>query len=169
MKKKVVFIIAHTKFRDEELLEPKKILKENGVNITIASSSLKIAEGMLGIKIQPDILIKDIKVENYDAIIFIGGTGASEYWNNKTAHYIASETLEKNKILAAICIAPITIANAGLLIGKKATVYQSEINKIKDKKAIYTDSKVERDGNIITAQDPSSANEFGKAILSAIK
>ncbi len=169
MKKKVVFIIGHTKFRDEELLEPKKILKENGVNITIASSSLKIAEGMLGIKIQPDILIKDIKVENYDAIIFIGGTGASEYWNNKTAHYIASETLEKNKILAAICIAPITIANAGLLIGKKATVYQSEINKIKDKKAIYTDSKVERDGNIITAQDPSSANEFGKAILSAIK
>jgi protease I len=124
---------------------------------------------MLGIKIRPDILIKDIKVENYDAIIFIGGVGATEYWNNKTAHYIASETLEKNKILAAICIAPITIANAGLLIGKKATVYQSEINKIKDKKAIYTGSKVERDGNIITAQDPSSANEFGKAILSAIQ
>ena len=169
MKKKVVFIIGHTKFRDEELLEPKKILKENGVNITIASSSLKIAEGMLGIKIRPDILIKDIKVENYDAIIFIGGVGATEYWNNKTAHYIASETLEKNKILAAICIAPITIANAGLLIGKKATVYQSEINKIKDKKAIYTGSKVERDGNIITAQDPSSANEFGKAILAAIQ
>ncbi len=169
MVKKAVLIIAHQRFRDEEFLEPKKVLEEAGVEVTVASSSLETATGMLGAKAEPDILLEDVKAEDYDAVVFIGGSGASEYWSNPTAHGIAKEALEKGKLLGAICIAPVTLAKAGLLKDKKATVFQSEIDKIKAGGAIYTGAGVEKDGNIITCQGPAFASAFGKALLSAME
>ena len=169
MVKKAVLIIAHEGFRDEEFLEPKKVLEDGGVMVTVASSFLGTATGMLGAKAEPDILLEDVKAEDYDAVVFIGGSGASEYWNNTTAHSIAREALEKGKLLGAICIAPVTFGNAGLLKGRKATVFQSEVDKIKARGAIYTGVAVERDGNIITGQGPAFAREFGKALLSAME
>ncbi len=169
MDKKAVLIIAHERFRDEEFLEPKRILEEGGVEVAVASSSLGTATGMLGARAEPDILLEDVRSEDYDAIVFIGGNGASEYWNNPTAHSVAKEALGKGKLLGAICVAPVTLANAGLLEGKRATVFDSEIGKIKAMGAIYTGAGVERDGDIITCQGPSYAAEFGEALLSALK
>lgn len=166
--KKVVMIIAQRNFRDEELEEPKAILEENGIKVTIASSSKDTAIGMLGATVKPDMLISEIKIEEYDAIIFVGGQGASYYWNDPTAHKIAEQAIEKGKIVAAICIAPVTLANAGILKDKKATVWPSQANKLIEKGAIYTGTKVEVDDNIITAVGPEQAEEFGEAIVKAL-
>lgn len=166
---KVVMIIASQRFRDEELLKPKRVLEEQGIKVTIASSSLETAVGMLGAKVKPDILLKDARVEDYDAIIFVGGIGAQEYWNDVLAHSIARKAVESKKLLGAICIAPVTLANAGLLAGRKATVFSSEVSKIKAKGANYTGAGVEIDGRIITADGPSSAEKFGAAIANALK
>ncbi|MBI5253377.1 MAG: DJ-1/PfpI family protein [Euryarchaeota archaeon] len=166
---KVVMIIASQRFRDEELLKPKRVLEEQGVKVTIASSSLETAVGVLGAKVKPDILLRDVKVEDYDAVIFVGGTGAQEYWNDSLAHSIARKAGESKKLLGAICIAPVTLANAGLLAGRKATVFSSEVSKIKAKGANYTGTGVEIDGRIITADGPGSAEKFGAAIANALK
>ena len=163
--KKVVMIIARNNFRDEELEIPKDIFEKQGAKVTIASSSLNKATGMLGTVVNPDILLSDVKVQDYDAVIFVGGPGASEYWNNKTAHAIAKKTLDFNKLLCAICIAPVTLANAGVLKGRKATVWPSEKGKLGPS---YTGASVEIDGNIITADGPTSATKFAKAIVSAL-
>ena len=167
--KKAALIIAHQRFRDEELLEPKRILEEGGVGVTLVSTSLETATGMLGAKVKPDILLDDLKVEDYDAIVFIGGSGASEYWNNPKALEIAEEAAKAGKLVGAICIAPVTLANAGILRGKRATVFSSEVGKIKSKGAVYTGAGVEVDGNIITGEGPTSAEKFGRALLDALK
>jgi len=166
--KKVVMIIAENNFRDEELLEPRKILEEEGASVTLASTTLRIATGMFGAKAKPDILVSEVKVDEYDAIIFVGGAGASQYWNDSTAHSIAREALQKNKILCAICIAPVTLANAGVLSGKKATVWESERAKLEAKGVTYTAKPVEIAGKIITANGPQAAEEFGKSITRAL-
>lgn len=166
--KKAVIIIASNNFRDEELLKPKEVLEKNGVTVTIASSSLKEATGMLGAKVKPDILFSNINVSDYDAVIFVGGSGANEYWDNPTAHKIAHDANNAKKIVGAICIAPVTLAKAGLLKNKKATTYSSTTNDIKSAGAKYTGADVERDGNIITASGPAAAQEFGEAIVKAL-
>jgi protease I len=163
--KKILLIIAHRGFRDEELLKPKKIFEENGFKTVIASTSLKTAEGMLGTRIKPDILINDINVNDYEAVVFVGGMGASCYWNDPLAHTIAQDFYNKGKIVSAICIAPVILANAGLLKDKKATVWESEAGQLKNKGAQYTGRPVEKDGKIITASGPFAAEEFGRAIL----
>jgi len=166
--KKVVMIIAYRNFRDEELQKPKSILEKQGIKVIIASSSKGMATGMFGATAKPDILISELKVEDYDAIVFIGGSGASQYWNDPIAHAIAQEAVKQSKILCAICIAPVILANAGVLKDKRATVWPSEVDKLKAKHALYTGARAEIDGNIITAIGPEAAKKFGKAIFKAL-
>ena len=167
--KRAVMIIAHSNYRDEELKVPFDILKSGGVDVKVASNDLGVAKGMLGGVTTPDMLVGDINVEDFDAVIFVGGAGASCYWDDKTAHRIANETIAKGKLLGAICIAPVTLANAGVLKGKNATVWASEGKALQAGGAHYTKKGVEIDGNIITANGPVSAEAFGKAILNKLK
>ena len=99
------------------------------------------------------------------ALIFVGGAGAEQYFEDRTAINLAKEAAEKNKIYGAICIAPVILANAGLLNHKKATVFQSEILQIKKRGAHYTNENVVVDGHLVTANGPEAATEFGEAIL----
>ena len=163
--KKIVMIIAPENFRDEELSIPKSVFEGAGATVHVASTSLEQAKGKLGMKIKPDMLVKDIRVENYDAVVFVGGTGASCYFNSKIAHDIAKEAYLKHKLLCAICAGPVILANAGVLDRKKATVFPFFEKELKQKGAIYTDKPVQVDGNIVTANGPQSAERFAEEII----
>jgi len=167
--KKILMIIASDKFRDEELFKPRDILTAAGARITIASSKVGPITGMLGGKAQATLDIKQAKAVDYDAVIFVGGIGASEYFSDPTAHKIAIDAADSGKVVGAICIAPSTLANAGLLAGKKATCYVSEKSNLIARRASYTGKGVQVDGQFITADGPVSADAFGKAILTALR
>ena len=166
--KKAVMIIAEKNFQDDELAQPKRVLEENNIEVTVASTSLKEATGMLGAKVKPDILVSDIDIGEFDVIVFVGGSGATQYLDDPLAHKLAQDALSKKRIVAAICIAPVTLAKAGILKGKKVTVWPSEGGKLKDAGADYTASPVEVDGRIITASGPAAAKEFGEEIVKAL-
>ncbi|MFH1238651.1 MAG: DJ-1/PfpI family protein, partial [bacterium] len=136
--------------------------------VMVASSSSKKAKGMLGMLVQPDRLVGNVKAQDYDAIILVGGAGAREYWDNKAVHNLIKEALGLNKIVGAICIAPVTLARAGVLSGKKVTVFPSEAGQLKNNGVIFTGKHVQRDANIITADGPSAAREFGMAVVEAL-
>jgi protease I len=163
---KILMIIASRNFRDEELKTPKSLFEHYGYEVVIASSTLSSVQGMLGMETTPDILIDDVHVDDYVAVVFVGGSGATEYYDNPEAHRIALETINQGKVLAAICLAPNILAKAGLLSGKKATCYNSDI--LINNGADYTGSSVERDGLIITGNGPGAAEEFAEAILNAL-
>jgi protease I len=166
--KKIVMIIAKHMFEESEFYIPKEIFERERANVVVASSTLSEATGRLGKKVKPDILINDIKANKFDAIVFIGGFGVSEYFDDHQAHRIAREALESRKILAAICMAPRILANAGVLEGKKATCYPSVRGDLKGKGAIVTGEMVERDGKVITGNGPSAAERFGELIVLAL-
>lgn len=166
--KRAVLIIARENFRDEELFETKFVLDNAGVETIIASTRTGVIKGMLGGSAEAGILVKDIVVDDYDAIIFVGGSGAKEYFNNGVALDIAREATDKGKVLAAICIAPVVLANAGVLNGVRATSFLSERPRLLKAGAIYTGAPVERDGSVITGSGPRAASLFGEAIADAI-
>jgi len=166
--KRVVMVIAHRDFRDEELLKPKELLEKAGAGVTVASSSLKPARGALGAEVTPDVLLKDVSVEDYEAIVFIGGPGAKEYWDDRTAHRLAQQGVERGSVVAAICIAPVTLANAGVLDGKRATVWRTESGRLRAQGADYTGADVEVDRRLVTANGPDAAEKFGRAIAEVL-
>lgn len=167
--KKVLMVIAPENFRDEEYLTPKEVLEGYGAEITTASKGVETAKGMLGATAKVDMDIDDANAKSYDAVIFVGGTGASIYFDDSKAHSIAKEAHNSGKIVCAICIAPSTLANAGMLDGKKATAWSSEQSNLESKGATYTGESVTQDGNIITANGPTAAKAFGEKIAEALK
>ena len=167
--RKILMIIAPKDFRDEELLVPKDFFEKSGAKVVVASKDVSEATGMLGTKVKIDINLSDINVDEYDAIIFVGGVGAKVYFEDLKAHEIARESYEKGKVLAAICIAPSILANAGLLKNKKATAFPSEEDNLVSKGAIYTGNDVEVDGKIVTAKGPFAAKIFAEEIAKLLK
>lgn len=157
-------VIAHKIFRDEEYFQPKAILESAGIKVVTASTSLEPATGKLGALVQPDIILADSRAEEYEAIIFIGGKGARDYFDDPSAHALVQATLKNHKILAAICSATGILARAGVITGKKVTSFPAEAELIEKNGAHYTGKEIELDGRLITANGPAAAPAFGEAI-----
>jgi protease I len=163
--KKVLMIVAPENFRDEEFFQPKEILQQGGVQITVASKGVSQAKGMFGRTTQVDKDITQVSVDNYEAIIFVGGTGSSIYFEDSLALNLAKKFYDSGKLVGAICIAPSILANAGILQGKRATAFSSEAENLRAKGAQYTGENITVDGKIITASGPQAAKQFGEEIL----
>jgi protease I len=165
-------VIAQENFRDEEFLQPREIFENAGFDITVATNQKKVAKGMLGGKVEPDSTISSEKADTYDAIVISGGGGAKQYlWDNKELHRIVQDAYNQDKLIAAICISPVVLAKAGILKGKKSTVFNDpeSVKQIKKGGAEYQDKDVIIDGHIITARDPTVARSFGKSVLEFLK
>jgi len=161
-------IIAQKLFREEELFEPKEILENSGIEVQVASPTLGLAWGVGGKTFKPQLLIKDIKAADFDAIIFVGGRGAIQFWDDPLVHKLVKDGYDSGKIIAAICVAPVILAKAGILKGKRATVWASDSGQLLVAGAKYTGANVEKDGKIITAAGPFAAREFGEELVKAI-
>jgi protease I len=166
--KKVLIVVAHKDFRDEELKYPREMLEKKGASVVIASDMKGEAVGMLGMQVKVDLSLDEVRTADYDAVIFVGGSGATVLFNNTRAQAIARETRDGGKLLGAICLAPSILARAGILKGKKATVFSSEVGTLRKNGATYSGADVERDGIIITADGPSSAAKFGEIFVQAL-
>jgi len=168
--KKIAIIIAFRDFRDEEYFVPKKILEKAGAEIKTISTQEGLAIGADGGEIEIDLLISEINIADFDAVIFIGGPGCLKYLDNEDSYKLARETVSKNKFLASICISPVILAKAGVLSGKKATVWSSPMDRgpvriLKENGAVYEDKPVVVDGKIVTGNGPAAAREFGMKVV----
>lgn len=168
VKVKVLMVVAPKNFRDEEAFEPKKVLEEKGFEVEITSKGVTEAQGMLGGRLGVDKDLGQVNVDDYEAVVFIGGTGASVYFNDQPALSLAKQAVQKEKVVGAICIAPSILANAGILEGKRVTSFPSEAENLKSKGAEYTGEGVTVDGKLVTAQGPNYATEFGKKIVETL-
>ena len=172
--KKAVMVIAFQGFQDFEYSETRRVLEAADIEIVVASSLKGDAQGKSGQSVTVDKVIDEVVPEDFDALVFIGGPGALEYVENSSAHQLAQQAVNKDKILAAICIAPGILAKAGVLKGKQATVWSDSVNKstievLEKGGAEYLDQAVVVDGKIITGNGPEAAAEFGQKIVEALK
>lgn len=167
--KKAVFIIASRRFEEKELFDSEIILDIAGVETTIASSELGMIRGMAGQTVEATMLVRDIVVDDYDAVIFIGGVGTKEYLNDRNAIRIAQQAANRGKVLAAISTAPAILARAGVVRGKRVASYYPERKVLVQAGADWTMNDVERDGMLITANGPNVSKRFGKEILAALR
>lgn len=165
---KALLVLPPTGFQEEEYAQIRRALELAGVQVTVASRRMTPITGMFGGTAQADMLLNQVNVDNYSALVFLGGTGAVNYFNDPTVLRLASEAAGRNKVMAAIGTAPSILANANLLRGVRATAYISEQNRLALAGAMYTGNPVEKDGLMITATGPLAAVLFTQAILEGL-
>ncbi|MCE5203755.1 MAG: DJ-1/PfpI family protein [Actinomycetia bacterium] len=165
---RVLMVIAPEMFRDEEYEHPKTVLEQRGATVTTASVAPGTCRGKLGMRATATIAVADADARDYDAVVFVGGDGASVFFDDPHAHQLARAASENGRVLAAICIAPGILARAGLLAGRRATAFESEKADLITHGALFTGAPVEVDGRVITANGPAAARLFGEAIADAL-
>lgn len=162
--KRIAIVIAFEGFRDEELLVPYQLLTEHDFEITVYSSQIGLARGKLGARFQVDADLNTLDTGTIEALVFIGGPGGYGYIGHPKIDELAQSAYAQNKLVAAICMAPLLLGHAGLLEGRKSTVFAGDKERLIEYGAIYTGAAVEMDGQIITADGPTSAQAFAQAI-----
>ncbi|MGD1996779.1 MAG: DJ-1/PfpI family protein [Anaerolineae bacterium] len=166
-----LLVIAPSDFNDTEYSEPRAIFEEAGYAVQVASLSMEVARGMHGTEVQPDLALSDVDVANYDTVVFVGGSGSVALWDDEEVHRVAREAVEQGRVLAAICLAPMALARAGVLEGREVTMFDAEDYRpeLEAQGAICTGEVVERDGRIVTASGPQAADQFAETIVEVLQ
>ena len=125
--------------------------------------------GSHNIKIESDILLEDVNLQSYDAIVIPGGMpGAVSIANQSKVVNALKSFYNQSKLIASICAAPaVVFAKEKIVLDKKMTCYPAQdfIELLGDN---YLEKSVVVDKNVITANGPKSAMEFSLAICSAL-
>ena len=151
-------------FEEIEVISTVDVLRRAGLKVVIAGMPGTMLIGDNGIKIIADKRLDDINPEEFQAIVLPGGSGSPTLGKSNKVMEIVRDFNSKNKLIAAICHSPLLLAGAGLLDGRRATVYpgkERELPKPRGERGVV-------DGNIITSQGPGTAMEFALKIVEAL-
>ena len=166
----IVMVIAYRNFQDIEYFIPRDIFLHAGFQVITTSSRAGIAISDNGNPVKIYKGLREIDINQSNALIFCGGRGAPKYLDNDISYKVLREAEKEHKLIGAICISPIILAKSGILSNKRATVWTSPLEKsatkvFKSSKVQYIDKPVVIDDNIITASGARSSSQFAHAII----
>ncbi len=167
----VLFVIAPERFRDEELLVPRAAVERAGHTVTTVSTRPGIASGMLGARERIARTIADAAAGAWDCVVVVGGDGSPDHlWNHEPLHHLLRRQRAADLPVAAICLSGAVLARAGLLAGRRATVFASRraLLELKRGGANYVDEPVVQDGLMLTSSGPAAAPAFGAALVTLL-
>jgi protease I len=161
-------IISADNFEDTELLVPYYRLKEEEIQVDIASIKKGKIKGKHGYEVEVDKTLKEVNPDDYDILILPGGKPPGVIRKEKEAIDIAKHFFQKNKPVSAICHGPQILISAGLLKGRHATCYKSVAQEMRDAGVLYEDKEVIVDGNLVTSRQPSDLPVFLRKTIKLI-
>ena len=165
----MVYCFLADGFEEVEAIAPIDMLRRAGVEVKTVGVTGDVIDGRHGIKVIPDVDIKDITLDDsLEAVILPGGLpGATNLEESDGVQKAIDFADEKGKYICAICAAPQILGHKGLLDGKKAIAYPGFESELKG--ATISEEYVVLDGNIITAKGAGVATQFGLKIVSVLK
>lgn len=146
------------------------LLRRAGIDVRVAGTESGAIEGAHGVRIVPDLTLSDTLDTGhvFDMIALPGGWPGSEHLKNDTRlRSTLKEHSRMGKYVAAICAAPIALAEAGLLAGRRATSYPGFVEKMGDIR--FSEDPVVIDENIITSRGPGTAMDFSLALIELLR
>lgn len=165
--KQALFVIFPF-FAERTYSETRGILENKGVKVLVASSSVELLPGYeKKLTVKPDMLLSQVRTEEYDAIVFI--FGARYEGDNADAIRIAKEGAAQGKVLASYSLGISTLMKADLLNGKRVAYGTGEFSSFLQKAgATCINEPLVQDGRIITAKHYSEPQPFAEAIAVAL-
>ena len=116
-----------------------------------------------------DLTIEEVVVDDYDAILLLGGR-APEYLRN---HAVLLEVVRafdrQGKWVFAICHGIQILVTAGLANNRKLTAYEHVRTEIEMGGGTYSTQQAVRDRNMVTAQTWQSHPEFYREVFACLK
>jgi protease I len=171
--KRIAFLVAAEGIEKAELVEPWTAVADAGhqpVLLSPDSGEVQLFEHLDKADTRPvDVEVGQASVDDYDALVLPGGVANPDALRtDETAVAFVRAFLASGKPVAAICHAPWTLIETGLLQGRQLTSWPSLRTDITNAGASWVDEKVVVDGNLITSRNPDDIPAFNSALLEAV-
>lgn len=155
-------------FEELEAVTVIDILRRAGVEVVVASLGESPVTGSHGIRIAADTPLAALLEQDFDMIALPGGMpGAEHLKKDARVADMARRLAAKGRPVAAICAAPMVLAAAGLLDGRRATSYPGFLADAAN--TSVTDEAVVVDGGVITSRGPGTALDFALQLVETLE
>lgn len=162
--KKVLVLLAEG-FEMVEALSVVDVCRRAKVKCDTCGLITKEVKSSHGVTVLADIVFENGNLIDYDALVIPGGMpGSTNLRDDARVIELVKEYNSSRKIVAAVCAAPIVLAEAGIITGKKVTSYPGFEGEL-DNSIYIEDEVVVVDENIITSRGAGTSLEFGLEIL----
>lgn len=165
----MVYVHLATGFEEVEALTIVDVLRRGGVDTkTVSVTGDKLVMGTHDIPVQADLLFEDADYDGCEMIVLPGGMpGAANLDAHKGLTDQIKAFAEQGKKLAAICAAPMVLADCGVLAGHDATIYPGMEDKLTGANPSAANAVIS--GNVITGKGPALAMEFALTLVEVLK
>ncbi len=163
-------ILVEDMYNEFEVWIPYYRLKEEGVDVTVVGSgSAQTYHGKFGIPITADKPASEVRADDFDTLVIPGGYAPDKMRIHTAMVQLVKDMFSAGKIVASICHGGWMLASAGVLRGKKATSYIAIRDDMVNAGALWEDSELVRDGNLITSRKPDDLPAFCRTIIQAME
>ncbi|MEM5836520.1 MAG: DJ-1/PfpI family protein [Candidatus Aenigmatarchaeota archaeon] len=157
-----ILVLLADGFEEIEAITVIDVLRRAGIEVDSVGLTGGWVTGSHNIKVMADKKISEVDIEKYDGIVLPGGSkGVENLLKSSKVKEFLEKANEKNKLIAAICAAPLVLAKYHILDKRRATIYPGMEKEI----PYPRDEKVVVDENVITSQAPGTALLFALAIV----
>ena len=155
-------------FEETEAVAVIDVLRRAEIKVEVLGVEGKKVTGSHDIVIEADALLSDRKGEKYDLVVLPGGMpGAATLRDHWGVQKLVQAHAAAGALVGAICAAPIALAKAGVLEGKRATCFPGFENQLGG--AVHETAVVVRDGNVITSRAIGTSMQFALALVEALR
>jgi 4-methyl-5(b-hydroxyethyl)-thiazole monophosphate biosynthesis len=154
-------------FEELEAVTIIDVLRRAGIDVVVASLGDSPVAGSHGIRIAADTPLGALAEQQFDMIALPGGMpGAEHLKKDARVAELIHRLCGEGKPVAAICAAPMVLAAAGVLDGRRATSYPGFLKDAKQT-TVVADAVVS-DSGIITSRGPGTALDFALALVAEL-
>jgi protease I len=171
LKGKRIIMLAGNGFEDMELMYPLyRLGNEACADVTVAGlKELEVLTGKRGMQVTAELSFKDLKVDDYDALVIPGGQSPDHIRIYPDVIKFVQEFASTGKPIAAICHGVQVLITAKLLKGRTATGWKSLSVDIEDAGATYLDEPLVTSDQYIFSRQPSDLGFFCDAIIRSLR
>jgi protein deglycase len=161
-----VLIVLGEGFEEIEAITPIDILRRAGLEVVVASAGLDVVVcGGRGVLVTADKLLAEVAHENFDLLVLPGGPGVDSLRSHSLVLDVVKRHADAGRRIAAICAAPVILADAGLLGNRKVTSFPGREAELRPQVGEYLQERVVFDGPICTSRGAGTSEEFSLALV----
>jgi protease I len=165
-----IAILATHGFEQQELLEPRKALDDQGAATQVISPE----KGKIrawdkkdwGKEVAVELALDSAKASEFDALLLPGGVmNPDKLRMNPEAVMFVRQFFEMQKPVAAICHGPWLLVESGAVRGRTVTSWPSLQTDIRNAGGKWVDQEVAVDNGVITSRKPDDIPAFNRKMI----
>ncbi|HVO55227.1 MAG TPA: type 1 glutamine amidotransferase domain-containing protein [Solirubrobacterales bacterium] len=172
--KRVAFLVANEGVEQVELTEPMEAVREAGAEVDLVAPEAGDVQAFnhldKGDVFGPDRTVGDADPGEYDALVLPGGVANPDQLRTREdAVRFVRAFFDAGKPVGAICHAPWTLVEAGVLQGRTVTSWPSLQTDLRNAGAEWVDEEVHVDRGLVTSRKPDDIPAFSAKVVEEIE